>query len=676
MRKLYISLIILQSLLLLNPALGQKIKKSEKKVLYFQYAEAIPKLKTIIEKDKKGKDKAIVLLADCYRKTNDIPNAAAWYKRAVTQDGIDPMVHFHYGQTLRSLGEYEEAGRQFSIYDSLVPSDQKGKLFETQCEHIIDYLSLPPSGEVANMGYLNSENSDFSPILYNYQILFSSDRKLASAGKNTYSWTGDPYISLVSAKRVAGDTPKEWVITDPDLFSAKLNSPYHDGTAVLTENGNTLYFTRTEKDRKAKKGEDHVLTDNLKIYSSTMENGEWGKPVPFYLNSESYSVGHPALAPGDTLLYFISDMPGGQGGTDLYVCSWDGKKWSNEKNLGPVLNTMVNEVFPYINHDGVLYFSSNGHLGYGGLDIFKSKKTEGDWQTPENLLSPINSTYDDFGITFTDDNITGLLSSNRPGGYGNDDIYGFTLLEIEQPITISGRVVDTDLVPISEATVFLLNPTTSEVLILKSDTLGGYETTVEPNTNYVILVNKSGYLEDCLTHPVKEESSSPEDLILNKLDVDEVFQVENIYYDLDKWFIRPDAEPPLDNVVKIMKDNPISIELSSHTDCRASDAYNKELSQKRAEAAVRYIILQGIDPGRITAKGYGETMLVNECADGVECTEEQHQMNRRTEIKVIAVDGDANNSFDPLAKYKAGEIYHKNQLDADFFNNCNSIDTE
>jgi outer membrane protein OmpA-like peptidoglycan-associated protein/tetratricopeptide (TPR) repeat protein len=672
MRNIIISLIILQSLAFIHPAQCQKIKKPEKEVRYFQYAEAIPKLRKIIEKDKKGKDQAIILLADCYRKINDIPNAAAWYKRAVTLESIDPIVYYHYGQTLRSLGEYEEAGKQFSIYNSLAPDDARGSLFEAQCENIIEYLSLPPSGTVHNMGYLNSENADFSPIIYGYNIIFSTDRELTSH-KDTYSWTGAPFISLATAKRVAGDSPEEWVLTDPGLFSDRLDSPYHDGTAVLSMDGNTIYFTRTEKDRKAKKGEDQVLTDNLKIYSSKKENGEWVEAEPFYLNSENYSVGHPALAPGDTLLYFISNMPGGKGGTDLYVCQWNGKEWTGEKNLGTSINTVGDEMFPYLDSEGTLYFSSNGHLGYGGLDIFKSQMADSNWQTPENLLSPINSTYDDFGITLTKENNKGLLSSNRPGGYGNDDMYGFMFNDVIRPIKISGRVVDTDLIPVANATVFLLNTNTDDVLILKSDSLGMYETTVDPNTDYVLLANKAAYLEDCQTFPVKEEDAYPNDLILNKLDVDEVFQVENIYYDLDKWFIRTDAEPPLDNVVKIMKENPISIELSSHTDCRASDAYNKELSQKRAESAVRYIILQGIDPSKITAKGYGETMLVNECADDVECTEEQHQLNRRTEIKVVAVDENVESRDDWLDQYKEGDVYSKNKFDTDFFNDCHAV---
>lgn len=668
MRNLYLSIIFLQSLLFISSAAQcQKIKRTEKDVLYYQYAEVIPKLKEIIEKDKKGKDLAIILLAECYSKLNDIPQAAEWYEKAVNIDQKDPVVYFKYGQVLRSLGEYGEAAKQFHIYDSLVPDDPKGALFEKHCKDINSYLVMPESGTINNLGYLNSENGDFSPIFSGYDIIFSTDREMVDKKNDTYSWTGEPYISLATAKLVAGETPKEWVMSDPQLFSSQLNSQYHDGTAVLTNNGNTLYFTRTEKNRKVKKDDDNVRTDNLKIYYSTKEDGEWSTIQGFYLNSETYSVGHPAFAPGDTLLYFISDMPGGYGGTDLYVCSWDGQNWSNEKNLGPVVNTIGNEMFPFVDISGDLYFASSGHLGYGGLDIFKAEKIADSLQTPENLLSPLNSTYDDFGIAFAEENNMGILSSNRPGGYGNDDLYGFTLNTL---LMLKGKVVNTDLLPVANATVFLLNKKTNKVHILKSDSLGAYETAVEPNTDYVILANKAGFLEDCITHPIREISSNPSDLVLDQLAVDDVFQVENIYYDLDKWFIRPDAEPPLDNVVKIMKENPISIELSSHTDCRASDDYNKELSQKRAESAVRYIILQGIDPGRITAKGYGETKLVNECSDGVECTEEQHQMNRRTEIKVIAVDGDVNNIFDQLNKYNAGEIYYKNQFDTDFFNDC------
>jgi outer membrane protein OmpA-like peptidoglycan-associated protein len=334
-------------------------------------------------------------------------------------------------------------------------------------------------------------------------------------------------------------------------------------------------------------------------------------------------------------------------------------------------------MFPYVHYDGSLYFSSTGHMGFGGLDLFKTKYTGDNWETPENLMSPINSSYDDFGIAFMDGDTTGLISSNRPGGMGSDDIYAFSMIPQEdpepepEPVLAVGRVITTDMIPIEEATVFVMNNITEEVLILKSDEKGMYEYVVDTLVDYTIIAKKTNYIKDCLSYFYVNEDSNPNDLVLTKLETDLVFKIENIYYDLDKWYIRDDAKPELDKIVELMEEHPIKIELSSHTDCRASNAYNANLSQKRAESAVNYIISQGIDHERITAMGYGESRLVNRCADGIDCSEEQHQMNRRTEFRILEVEQKEEIvSTDQLGRYMHGEIYLKDQLDSGYFSDC------
>jgi outer membrane protein OmpA-like peptidoglycan-associated protein len=314
-----------------------------------------------------------------------------------------------------------------------------------------------------------------------------------------------------------------------------------------------------------------------------------------------------------------------------------------------------------------MYFSSEGHMGYGGLDIYHAEANSEGWNAPVNMMKKVNSSYDDFGIALNHDLQTGLFSSNRPEGFGSDDIYAFELGR--KLLTICGKVVDPDNNPLPGATVFFLNKTKNEVLILKSDSTGTYCTEVDPNTNYTILGKKTSHIDDCLDHKILAEAVNPDDLVLMPYKVDQVFKIENIYYDLDKWYIRPDAEPPLDKLVRVMQEHPITIELSSHTDCRASDEYNIDLSQKRAESAVRYLVLNGISSARMTARGYGETMLVNECADGVECTEEEHQMNRRTEFKVTSV-GKYGSGWSIEETYREGDIIPLSKFDRNFFNPC------
>jgi outer membrane protein OmpA-like peptidoglycan-associated protein/tetratricopeptide (TPR) repeat protein len=647
---------------------GQNVKKASRRALSYEYSEAVPVLEKIIEKNKKGKDEAIVLLADCYRLINNEAKAAEYYALAVGQEGIDPINHYYYGQALRTLGEYAKAKEQFSIYAGLVPDDSRGGIMAEYSDEIEGWLNMPAQHKAMNVASLNSPYSDFSPCFYRHGVVITTDRGVVNKSNETYEWTGKPYLGLDFARLNGVVTPIDLIYAEPALFSDDLNDNYHDGTVTFSPDGNTIYFTRTVQER-VPKDEDRFSTYYLKIYSSNFDGENWSEPEEFFLNSDKYSVGHPALSPDGNCLFFASDMPDGQGGTDIYMCKNEGEGWSQAVNLGPTINTAFDEMFPFMDEEKTLYFASEGHLGYGGLDIFYTGKTDEDWMEPVNMKADVNSSYDDFGIS-TDINLgTGLFSSNRPGGIGLDDIYAFELAK--KMLMICGKVVDPENNPLPGATVFFLNETRSEVLILKSDSTGTYCTEVEAETDYTILGKKTLYMDDCTLLAIDEDAVNPNDLVLTPYELDSAYKIENIYYDLDKYYIRPDAEPPLDELLEVMREHPINIELSSHTDCRASDAYNKELSQKRAESAVRYIVLQGIDPARMAAKGYGETMLVNECADGVQCTEEQHQLNRRTEFKIVSMDENAEDMLDN--KYHAGDVISLREFDRDFFEECETV---
>jgi len=661
----YIIIFVFQISVLL-PLNAQNINKASKRANGYEYAEAIPILEKIIEKNKKDKDEAVVMLADCYRMVNEDEKAAKYYALALNQDSPDPMVYFNYGQTLRTLERYNEAGEQFRKFASLLPDDKRGELLAGFCDEIGMWLDMPVVNEPQNVASLNSPYADFSPVFYRQGAIITTERPRDGSPDETYEWTGNPYLGLMFSWLNGMVTPSELIYSKPEVFDENLDQKFHDGTVAFTDDGNTMFFTRTLQERVPKDNE-RYRTHFLKTYSTTFEEEVWLTPEPFFLNSDDYSIGHPAFSPDGSTLFFVSDMPGGYGGTDIWICTREGEGWSEAENLGPAINTIMDEMFPYMDEDGRLYFSSEGHMGFGGLDIYYTTKSDDIWENPVNMMRGINSSYDDFGISMDHSLGTGLLSSNRPGGHGGDDIYAFEIGK--KMLMICGKVVDPDNNPLPNATVFFLNNTKNEVLILKSDSTGEYCTKVEPNTEYTILGKKTSYIDDCLELTILDNASNPNDLVLAPYEVNQVFELENIYYDLDKWYIRPDAEPPLDNLVRIMLEHPITIELGSHTDCRASDEYNIDLSQKRAESAIRYLVLNGINSARMTAKGYGETMLVNDCADGVECTEEEHQMNRRTEFKVTSI-GEYGSGWTIEEQYRAGEIIHLSNFDTGFFDPC------
>jgi outer membrane protein OmpA-like peptidoglycan-associated protein/tetratricopeptide (TPR) repeat protein len=685
MNKLTPFFVLLLVIFIVVPSFGQ-LKDAKAQMNLFNYSEAVSILQKVIHKnDPKTINEAIQLLAECYRKQNDMMNAKAWYGKALVTGNTEPMNFYYYGQALRAVGDYQKAKIIFLHYDSIASNSNLGKIYAAFCDSAMRWKSNPPAFEVKNASALNSKQSDFGPAFYDNGIIFASDRVVSKIEDKTYGWTGNSFLHLFCADPSYPDDYYNDFKT-PVLAPGLLNQEYHDGPAIFNKDYTEIFLNRTfvHKD-KEKKDNKKIKTHLLKIFYATRKNGKWGKLKPFFLNSTEYSVGHPALSPDGKTLYFVSDMKGGSGGTDIYYCTREGEKWSNPANLGPVINTFGNEMFPFVADNGDLYFASDGHPGFGGLDIFVSRMVDGKWTTPKNLGLPINSSYDDFSYAEYKNTGTGLFCSNRPEGKGSDDIYCFKRIPVEVPTPpfatkppdmVSGCVKDkTTKEPIPGATVFLLNNESGKVLVIKANSNGCFKTPVNKGTHYLIKAMENGYIADCLPFSFdpgqpQTDLSIPRDLLLDKLAVNRKFKLENIYYDFDKWNIRKDAEPSLNNLVTIMKENSINVELGSHTDSRGSDEYNNRLSQHRAESAVQYIISSGIDPSRITAHGYGKTQLVNRCSTGVPCSEAEHQANRRTEFKVISSYEDkTNDTFNP-EKFHEGETLDTRFLPDGFFSTC------
>ena len=676
------------------PTFGQ-IKKAKTQMNLFNYSEAVSILKkTISKNDPKTINEATLLIAECYRKQNDMLNAKAWYERVLVTANTDPMNFYYYGQALRATGEYQKAKTIFLHYDSITSKDKLGKIYAAFCDSAMAWQSHLPAYEIKNASALNSKQSDFGPAFYDNGVIFDSDRILSKMDNKKYGWTGNNFLHLFCANPLYLDDYYN-DFDAPKLAPELLNQEYHDGPATFNKASTEIFLTRifVHKDQ-GKKDKKNIRTHMLKIFSATRKDGKWEKLTPFFLNNDEYSIGHPALSPDGKTLYFVSDMKGGYGGTDIFFCTREDGKWSNPTNIGAVINTFGNEMFPFIADTGDLYFASDGHPGFGGLDIFVSRKVDGKWTTPKNLGLPINSSYDDFSLAEYKNTGKGLFCSNRPDGKGADDLYCFNRISVEKPISpavilppvsvaanlppdlVSGCVKDkTTLEPIPGATVFLLDNELRKVLVMKANSNGCFKTPVKKGTPYLLKAMQNDYTADCLPFSFdvaqsRPDLSIPRDLLLDKLAVNRKFRLENIYYDFDKWNIRKDAEPSLNNLIRIMKENAITIELGSHTDCRGSDEYNLRLSQHRVESAVQYIVSAGIDPSRITAHGYGEIQLVNKCRNGVPCTESEHQANRRTEFKVLSSYEDkTNGTFNP-EKFGEGEIIDSRFLPDGFFFNC------
>ena len=560
-----------------------QIRQAKREMTLYNYMEAVTSLQKAIKKgDVDMKREATLLMADCYRLMNNWSKAKEWYGKRIRYGNAEPEIYYYLGQALRNTGNYKEARRMLLIYDSLSPQDPNGKLLAGYCDSVVFWQKYPPVYEIKNVRSFNSPQSEFGTIFYGNGVLFTSDRNVRKQEVKKYGWTGNSYLRLF----VAAYNREDSISFDnykPEPVPGLFNQSWHDGPATFNRDLDEAIINRTLYFRdKGKRDPGHIRTHLLKLYSTLRKDGKWSKPKAHFLSSNEYSVGHPALTPDGQILFFVSDMPGGFGGTDIYQIVKKAGKWSKPKNLGAEINTSGNEMFPFATENGDLYFASDMHPGLGGLDIFTAHLREGKWARPHNLGSPVNSSYDDFSLATDSTGDQGFFSSNRPGGLGDDDIYWF---QERHRATEAKRHEDTSHQP----------PVSS----LQSSV-------------------------DRIKSPIVLELNKP-------------YILENIYYDFDEWEIRDDAKSSLDSLVRLMQIYPVSIELGSHTDCRGTEGYNRELSQKRAESAIAYIISKGIETDRITAKGYGETKLINNCACrmGVICTESEHQENRRTEFRII-----------------------------------------
>lgn len=591
-------------------------------------------------------------LGSAYQLTQNYKEAESWYAIASKMAGSSAENVLNYAKALQNNGKYSEAKAQYQNYAGLNKSVslEQQNVWYLSCDSAIKWMRNPKAYSLQNEKGLNSSVSDWGAAAYQNGVVFTSDRAYQSGvdkangsrpflkfdgsklpDKKVYGWTGNGYLRLYFK-----DKDQDSI----NLFPIDADTRYHIGSASFSRDGKELYFTLTRIPEKSELSNGKLRTINVELYSSKQDAaGKWSSPVAFaYNNVKEYSVGDPFLSAEGNTLYFSSNMPGGLGGTDLYACfRTDGGDWGKPVNLKEV-NTPGNERSPAFDKDNNLYFSSDGRIGMGGLDIYKAKSKGGSIGQIENMGYPVNSAQDDFAFNMNDLGGKVYLSSNRSGGLGSDDIYSFIQQKI-LALKLEGVVYNKKTnEPIGNAIV-TLSKTDGSSLKVETDKDGKFKFNLEKDSDYKLKGDKTAYRSDEDSLTTKNLTASTvikKDLFLEPIELNKPIRLENIYYDFDKSNIRPDAAVELDKLVKILQDNPtIWIELGSHTDSRGNDQYNKWLAQSRANSAVQYIIDHGISKNRITAKGYGESQLLNRCANGVKCSEAEHQLNRRTEFKIV-----------------------------------------
>ncbi|SHJ74727.1 OmpA family protein [Pseudozobellia thermophila] len=711
MKKLLFILIILVVLVPVNAQTDTKRADT-----YFErayYRDAIPLYEALLPKNKSAQ--LVKNLADCYYHTFDMRAAAKWYEYLASHyaESMDENHYFKLNQSLKAIGQYEKADRVLIDHYQGQNLEEKVRQTKRNGTYLKNVRAIGERFAIKNLS-INTASSEFGAAIVDSVVVYSATRKKPGVLPKLYRWNNQNYLDLYSHPKdrlQSGDT-----LSTP--FSQKINSRLHEGTFAITKDRKTLYFTRNSK----KRTEDEKIS-HLKIYRADQIDGTWTNITELPFNGDGFSTEHPALNPDETRLYFSSDRDGGHGGFDIYyVAVQKDGTYGSPVNLGGTINTAQKEQFPFVDQKGNLYFSSNGHPGFGLLDIFLSKNDEGSFSKPDNLGLPLNSGYDDFAFWLSDDEVHGFFASNRPEGKGSDDIYSFRetrpLIIEDCWQLISGVITDrTTKEPLARANIEIVKSggTVRESLLSAPD--GSFTFVVDCNASYRITAQKQGYESNSKMVPTddvrkdskdgslsleslqvigerkalalqkereaaekkalaaaklrkeqeelalrerllreeenrkkqaetrqKEKSKRAKEIekaiateeAIVKKDDRTLLEIGEIHFDYSLWYLRREARMRLNKVVEIMKKYPnMVLEIGTHTDIRGNSAYNRELSQKRADAAKDYLVKNGIAKNRVIAKGYGESRPIVKCETEESCTEEDHEWNRRCELVVV-----------------------------------------
>jgi outer membrane protein OmpA-like peptidoglycan-associated protein/tetratricopeptide (TPR) repeat protein len=636
------------------PVFAQKeMKKAEKFYYDLKITSAIVYYKKAYTKNPTLE--AAKMLAICNTMVNNTNEAVYWFEKVMTYRDYEPAFIKYYADALKKKGEYVKAESYYIKYSEAFPSEgQSAIMLAESCKKAAQWMAEAEPFEITKEEGLNGENSDFCPVLYGNGIVITSDRSIGSRS-DINGWTGTPYYGLFFLKKEKNGWSKA-----KEINLNNSEEQYHQGPGVFSPKGDTIYFTRVSplnkkvlvKANHPNRWQDHEknkFISRSELFYAIKEGKNWSVPIALAFNDPlNYSVGHPALSADGSILYFASDMPGGLGQSDLYYCEKkaDGT-WGSPINAGEKINTSGMEMFPVVSKSGKLYFSSDGHPGLGGLDIFSASGEKNNWDLVNNLKFPLNTPADDFGILWEDEGKAGFLSSGRDSENGKDHIFYFSKKERNKTFILAGKTIREDnRLPITGVLLDIIETDTKAVTVkeILSDAEGNFFVEALKGVDYIVNGVKNGYKETSvkvtgsLTGPDTLEITLVLDaqiILTNNFQTKE-YNANTIYFDLDKFNLTLNASEELDKIALVMLDNEDArIELSAHCDARAGSDYNFRLSQKRAKSAVDYLIGKGIDKSRISAMAYGKTRLVNKCLSSIKCPEEEHRLNRRVEIKLI-----------------------------------------
>ncbi len=655
MRKLLLTFLVSLVIAGISQAQTSRLKKADALFEAGGYYEAIDIYKKEIDKIQEDKPlfaSYLYKIGTCYRLIGNPRQAEIWYSKAIQREVQEPKVFYYYAEMLKMGEKYDEAIEQFQKYKSLVPGDELADVGLRSCELAKQWMASPSGYEIVNLRAINTKQSDYSPTYASddyTELYFTTSREDATGSKN-HAATGEKFADIFMTTR-----DRKGVWSKPVSIGDAINTSYDEGTPAVSSDGNNLFFTRCRVSKRDKLG--------CEIWVSEKRSQGWGDPVSIPLSADSMIVAHPSISQDGLELYFVSDIASGFGGLDIWKVTRTSTSdsWGEPINLGGSINTPGNEMFPFIHPDGTLYYSSDGLPGIGGLDIFKATQKDGGAWAVENMRFPVNSPADDFGIIFEKEREAGYFSSRRSGGRGADDIYLFYLPPIIY--NVIGEVNDEKTkAPIASATVKLVGSDGS-IINAETDTRGGFKFMLNPNTDYVLVASKKGFLngkDKLTTRELKESKDFDSKIKLTS--TEKPIELPNIFYDYNRWELRPESMAALDRLVEILNDNPnITIELGSHTDSRGTMEYNYDLSQKRAQSVVNYLIEKGVAADRLKAKGYAQSQpkvadealatqysyvkvgdVLNQAFVDKLATEEQketiYQVNRRTEFRVLRTD--------------------------------------
>jgi len=646
LRKIIIATVWILSMLTAFPVIAQEQASLSDRAYQFylagEYAKAID-IYGRVQQRKELTNKEVAALADAYYQINAYTQAEQWFQKLTVISPDQADVALNYAQVLKANGKYEAAKASFQQYRDRFPQGKDVSVALAGCDSALLWTAHPTMHAVKNEKDVNTSLAEFAVFPLSNGVLYTAQPAVGSA--RVSGMTGEAYQKIFSASRDDDGISLKY----PVLMDAIYNdAAYHVGPVSSNAAQDLLFVTRTyggKDTEKVKRDGMRFKKYNLELVIYKKQGSSWVAESFPYNNVEKYSLGHATLSSDENVLYYASDMPGGQGGVDIWYSerNSDGS-WGSPQNAGSVINGVGDELFPSVFAD-TLYFSSDSFAGMGGLDIFKAVGQKSNFKQRENLKYPINSSTDDFAFVVSaddDERQFGYLSSNRTGGAGSDDIYTFIYTKPRKEVHIKFETQVFDKVSSEAIRDYRVKISDRSGVLLASAVADGlfFDHGLDENTAYKVVVSKEGFMSDSLL--LNGLSPKKDTTVIARFHLQPVnkkginFVLPNIYYDYDKADIRPDAAIVLNKLVEVLQENPtLKIELSSHSDSRGSSAYNLKLSERRAQSAVNYIVGRGIAKDRLVSKGYGDTKLLNRCAKGVKCSEEEHQANRRTEVTVI-----------------------------------------